>query len=138
MLQESSHTRLCLNIFYLNFRKELSVLIEANFSHLLHCLRFSLCFVEKMSFSNTSTYRQSLRYNFNLNQTWRNINILLRRARIRLSLMQKWIFRDFSLNKLKMFNGKLIHEIKWKLIFFSHVILKYSTIPLSWYLISDN
>ena len=137
MLRESSHTRLCLNIFYLNFRKELWVLIEANFSHLLHCPRFSLCFVKKVS-SKTSTYRQSLRCNFNVNQTWRNINILLCRARIRLSLMQKWIFRDFSLNKLKMFNGKLIHEIKWKLIFFSHVILKYSTIPLSWYLISDN
>ena len=137
MLRESSHTRLCLNIFYLNFRKELSVLIEANFSHLLHCPRFSLCFVEKVS-SKTSTYGQSLRYNFNVNQTWRNMNILLCRARIRLTKMQKWIFRDFSLNKLKMFNGKLIHEIKWKLIFFSHVILKYSTIPLSWYLISDN
>ena len=120
MVQESSHTRLCLNIFYLNFRKELSVLIEANFSHLLHCPCFSLCFVEKMSFSKTSTYRESLRNNFNLNQTWRNINILLCRARIRLSPMQKWIFRDFSLNKLKMFNSKLIQEIKWKLNFFSY------------------
>ena len=49
-------------------------------------------------------------------------------AEIGLSPMQKWIFYDISIKKLKNFDRKLIHETKSKLTYF-YTILKCSTIP---------
>ena len=76
------------DIFYLNFRKELLIITEANFSHLLH-FPFFIVFRKKMCFSKILPSpllpfcHQSLRSNFNLNQNWRKIGI---------PLCQDWAF----------------------------------------------
>ena len=69
LLQESLHEHWHFNdIFYLNFLKELLILLKANFSDILHCRNFLLRVIKNMLFSKISTYHQSFRYNFNLNQ----------------------------------------------------------------------
>ena len=83
-----------------NFRKELLILIENNFSHLLHYPRF-YCVLQKIHIAEISTYPWNLRYNVNLNQNWRKINIQLSRAMIWLFLVQKWIFHNFSVKSSK-------------------------------------
>ena len=93
LLQESSRAHQFFNvIFYLNFRKELLILVEANFSHLLHCPHFLLSFIKKLLFSKIFFYPKSLCYKFNLNQKRRKLSAPLYRPRIGISLMQKGYF----------------------------------------------
>ena len=61
-----------------------------------------------------SSYPQSLHYKFNLNQNWREINIPLS-GRTGFSLVQKMDTYWFLCKKLKIFDPKLICEIKWTL-----------------------
>ena len=96
------------DIFCLNFLKDLLILIKPNFWDILHCPRFLLRVTKKKFFSKISTYHQILRYNFNLNQNWRKLNIPLRQAKIGFSI--SWFF----CKKFEIFERKLIYDIKQK------------------------
>ena len=77
-----------------------------------------------MLFSKISTYPQSLPNNFNLNQNWGKTNIPLCRARIGLSVTQKWIFIDFCEKSSKFFDSQLIREIQryWHFLYHFKVL----------------
>ena len=98
------------DILCLNFLKDLLIPIKYNFWDILHCPKFLLRVIKKMLFSKISTYHQSLRYNFNLNQDWRKLNIPLLRAKI--GFFISWFF----CKKFKIFEQKLIYGIKRKFV----------------------
>ena len=86
-----------------------------------------------MRTSKISTYPKSLHYNFNWNVKWKKyiyhcvgLGLAFLSSNTRIS----W----FLCKKPKDFDRKLIREIKRKLNLFYN-ILKYSSIPLIWYLL---
>ena len=62
-----------------------------------------------------SSYPQSLHYKFNLNQNWREINIPLCQVGLGFLSCKKMDTDWFLWKKLKIFDPKLIWEIKWTL-----------------------
>ena len=114
------------------------ILIEAIFSHLLDCPCFLLHVIKKFAISKISTSRQSLRYNFTLNQNWRKINTPLCRTKIRLSLKQKnEYFKTSLLGVLKIcrkfkreYPGQSLFSIKllWNFI---EIALRHECSPVN-------
>ena len=62
-----------------------------------------------------SSYPQSLHYKFNLNENWREINIPLCQVGLGFLSCKKMDTDWFLWKKLKIFDPKLIWEIKWTL-----------------------
>ena len=124
------------HFFYLNFRKELSILVEADFSHLIHFLCFLLCSIKSCACQNF-TNSQSLWYAFNLNQNWRKTNIRPCRDKIGLSVMQKWIFHDFSIKSSKFLTANLQYCAKIEINLFRFKVPD-NTLNLIPYLLKSN
>ena len=107
------------------FRRKSFILIEVNFSRLLHCPRFLWCFVNIMHILKISTYHK-LTYLFCYK---------LKKNKYTTVSGYEWAFCHaktdiswFLCKKLEIFRRRLIRKVKRKLELF-YTNLKYSTIP---------